>query len=66
MTNSSAVGYHGSRTYKVLSPESPELSKVTSIKPGIGQNLALRACPTAKKPTFVVHSASCLPNALPA
>ena len=44
------------RKIKVLSAENPQLSKVLSLKPGVGKNIALYASSSAK--TF------CLPEAL--
>ena len=43
------------------SAESPELLKSISFKPGVGQNIALHAAPTARNSSFLmsVFSESC-------
>ena len=41
---------------KVLSVENPGLSKVFSVKPGIGQNIAMHASPAARNVFLVLIS----------
>ena len=50
---------------RVPSAENPELSKVIlSLKPGVGQNIALCASPTARISAFLISTFSFLPNDL--
>ena len=35
------------------SAEDPEVSKVSSLKPGVGQNIALHASPTVREAAFL-------------
>ena len=39
---------------KVSSAENPEVSKVLSFEPDVGQNIALCALPTARNSAFTV------------
>ena len=60
------------RTQKLVPPvENPELTDVLPLKPGVCQNIATHASPTARNffrvriSTFQIHSPSFFPNLLP-
>ena len=47
---------------KVLSAENPKLSAVLSLKPGVGQNIAKHASPTAGNLSLAVYYLLSLPS----
>ena len=49
---------HKLKNSKEQSAEKPELSKISSLRTGVGQNIALHVSPAARKRAFQVHSAS--------
>ena len=47
---------------KVPYVENPELWNVLSLKPGVGQNIAMHASPTARKVSIVLSDNICRPS----
>ena len=64
------MGYTADTEIKASSARNPELSKILSLKHGVGQNIALYVSPDAGNSVlltsdFLVHSTSFFPSLLP-